>query len=123
MFPAGFEPAVSLGERPQTYVIAREATATSAVSFVLCTKSQSSERTKDSNMGAWRHGGYEKCTQNFKEEPIEERLLKRHRQQATNRDREVLYFTKLLIARSMLFPCLMEEICKWSAGGVKLAEK
>jgi hypothetical protein len=74
-------------------------------------------------MGAWQHEGYEKCTQIFKEEPMEERLLKRHRHQATNSDRGVLYFTKFLIVWIILFPCFMKEICKWSTRGMILTEK
>ena len=54
---------------------------------------------------------------------MEERLLERYRHQAINRHKSVLYFTKLLIAWIVLFPCLMKEMCKWSTGGMILAEK
>ena len=44
---------------------------------------------------------------------MEERLLKRHRHQATKKNRGVLYFTKLLTAWIILFPCFMKEMWKW----------
>jgi hypothetical protein len=74
-------------------------------------------------MGVWRHRGYEKCTQTFKEKPREERLLERHRHRTTDIDRGLLYFTKLLIAGIISFPCLMKEMYKWSADCIILTEK